>query len=333
VRIGNLELSSPLALAPMAGVTDAAFRQICREHGAAYSCTEMVSAKALCYQDRKTRELMVRARDEYPMALQLFGSDPACMAEAAKKAVDICSPEIIDINMGCPVGKIVRAGDGSALMLKPELAAQIISAVAESVNVPVTVKFRKGFDSAHVNAVEFGKMAEASGAAAIAVHGRTRTQMYSGKADWDIIKAVKEAVNIPVMANGDVFTGHDAEHILRYTGADMVMIGRGAMGDPWIFDAASAVLDGREEPPRPGAEERIDTAVHQFELAAEYKNERVACVEARKHFAWYMKGLPHASFYRGRIMAVETLSDIYAAARDIKDSAKDGERRDGFDER
>ena len=333
MRIGRVEIRGRLALAPMAGVTDAAFREVCRAHGAGYTCTEMISAKALCYQDKKTRELMVRGEGETPLALQLFGSDPDCMAEAARRAMAITAPEIIDINMGCPVGKVVRAGDGSALMLKPALAEQIVAAVAKAVDVPVTVKMRKGFDSANVNAVEIARRCEAAGAAAVAVHGRTRAQLYAGRADWDIIRAVKEAVRIPVFANGDVFSGEDAAHILRYTGADAVMIGRGAMGYPWLFDEAAAALAGREAPPPPTAEERIDTAVRQFERAAALRGERLACLEARKHFAWYVKGLPWASFYREKIMAVAALRDIYVLAQDIKDSARDGERGKTREER
>lgn len=327
MRFENLEINSRLCLAPMAGVTDIAFRQICREMGCGLTVTEMISSKALCYQDKKSRVLMELAPDEHPAAVQLFGSEPDCMAAAAEKVMELQSPDIIDINMGCPVGKVVRSGDGSALMLEPEKASQIIRAVKSAVGVPVTVKFRKGFDSAHINAVDFAKMCEDSGAAAVAVHGRTRVQMYSGKADWDIIKAVKSAVSIPVIANGDVFSGEDAAHMLRYTGADAVMIGRGAMGNPWIFREALAAVSGEESPAAPTFSEKTDTFVRQFELAAASRGEKIACLEARKHIAWYLRGMPYASFFKERIMSVSALSDIYSVAEDIKDSLKDLERR------
>ena len=332
MQIGGVKLDNPLALAPMAGVGDLAFRTVCRSFGASYTVTEMVSAKALCYQDAKTRTLMKLGEGERPAAVQLFGSDAVCMGDAAAKACEIASPDIIDINMGCPVGKVVSSGDGSALMRDPGKAARIIEAVVRNAGVPVTVKFRKGYDKGSVNAVEFAKMCEEAGASAVAVHGRTRAQMYTGRADWDIIREVKRAVTIPVFANGDIFTGEDAAHILRYTGADGAMIARGALGSPWIFRDALAAIRGEEVPPPPPWQERVDIAVRQFELAAADRGEKVACLEARKHFAWYVKGMPYASFFKARIMSVSTLNDIYNAARDIKDSLRDyerGERHDG----
>ena len=329
--IGSVEIGSKLALAPMAGVTDLAFRSICRQMGAGLTYTEMVSSKALCYQDRKSRALLKLSPGEHPSAAQIFGSDPVCMGEAGAMAGEISGADIIDINMGCPVGKVVRSGDGSALMLKPEKAAGIIEAVVRSAGRPVTVKFRKGFDGGSVNAVEFGLMCQEAGASAVAVHGRTRAQMYSGRADWDIIAQVKEALSIPVIANGDIFSGQDAEHILRYTKADMAMIGRGAMGSPWIFAQAAAALSGAPVPEDPPYRQRVETAVRQFRLAAEDKGEKVACLEARKHFAWYIKGMPYGAYFREKIMSVSTLEDIYNVSRDILDCLRDAERRSGLD--
>ena len=248
VKIGNVELKGRLTLGPMAGVTDFAFRQVCREQGAALTTTEMVSAKALVYHDEKTKSLLYIPEEEHPCAVQIFGHEPEVMAQAAGMALEASGADILDINMGCPVGKIVKSGDGSALMRDPELAGRIIEAVCAAVNQPVTVKFRKGWDGGSVNAVAFAQVCEQAGASAIAVHGRTRVQMYAGKADWDIIRQVKKAVHIPVTANGDIFSGADAAHILRYTGCDLAMIGRGSFGNPWLFMQANAVLDGKPEP-------------------------------------------------------------------------------------
>jgi tRNA-dihydrouridine synthase B len=318
VRIGTVEVNSKLALAPMAGVCDLAFRTVCRSFGAGLTYTEMVSAKALVYQDGKTRSLLRLGEDEHPAAAQIFGSDEACMGEAAALAREISGCDIIDINMGCPVGKIVKSGDGSALMLDPDKAMRIIEAVRRSVSCPVTVKIRKGWDKGKVNAVEFAKMAEAAGVAAVAVHGRTRVQMYAGTADWDIIREVKRQLSIPVLANGDVFTPEDAVRILSYTGADMAMIGRGAFGNPWIFSRARALLEGEPLPPPPTPAQRVDTAVAQFQLAEKVKGEKIACLEARKHFAWYLKGMRNAGQYRERITKIETMADIYKLAEAIK---------------
>lgn len=243
VKIGNVEIRGPLTLAPMAGVTDAPFRALCRAQGAALTCTEMVSAKALVYHDEKTKQLLWSPPDEHPAAVQIFGHEPEVMAEAAPMALAYSGADILDINMGCPVGKVIRSGDGSALMRDPELAGRIIEAVVKAVDVPVTVKFRKGWDGGNVNAVAFAQMCQQAGAAAIAVHGRTRVQMYAGRADWDIIRDVKRAVTIPVIANGDIFSGADAAHILRYTGADLAMVGRGSFGDPWLFARGNAAID------------------------------------------------------------------------------------------
>lgn len=317
MHIGKIEVPSQLVLAPMAGVTDAAFRSVCRACGAGLTYTEMVSAKALCYQDAKSKALLRPAEGEAPFAAQIFGSDPVCMGEAAAKAQELSGAQLIDLNMGCPVGKVVRSGDGSALMRKPELAQEIIETVVRSVSVPVTIKIRKGWDSSSVNAVEFARMAQAAGVSAITVHGRTRVQMYAGKADWTCIHAVKQAVRIPVIANGDVFTAQDAVRILAVTGADAVMIGRGAFGNPWLFSQAAAALAGQAIPPLPPLRQRVLTAVHQFELACAQKGERVACLEARKHYAWYLRGVPYAGYYKEKIMSVSTLEDIYKVTEGI----------------
>jgi len=313
IQFGNLQITSKLALAPMAGVTDLAFRTVCRELGAGLTYTEMVSSKALVYQDSKTLQLLKIGENEHPVGVQIFGSDPDCMAQAAVKALEISGADFIDINMGCPVGKVVKSGDGSALMKDPDKAKEIIKAVVTALKptkTPVTVKIRKGWDKGNINAAPFAKMAQDAGASAITVHGRTRTQMYSGKADWDIIREVKKAVNIPVTANGDVMCAEDAVRILKYTGADMVMIARGAMGDPWIFEQANAALQGKDIPKKPPVSMRAKIAMRQFEMAAEQKGERVACLEARKHYAWYLRGVPHNSYFKVKIAKAETLDDL-----------------------
>lgn len=318
VSIGKVQLPGRVFLAPMAGVSDAAFRGLCIEQGAALVYTEMVSAKALCYGDKKTAELLYVPENGHPVAAQIFGHEPEVMALGARRALEISGADIIDINMGCPVGKVVKSGDGSALMKTPQLAAEIVSAVCAAVSVPVTVKLRKGWDSGSENAVELALLCQEAGAAAVAVHGRTRVQMYSGRADWDAIREVKRALRVPVIANGDIFEGEDAEHILRYTGADFCMIGRGAFGDPWIFARARAVLENRPVPPLPPVSERLKAALRCVQLSAEQKGESRACIEARSQLPRYLRGVPGAAALRQELVRAACIADIEAVIRKLK---------------
>lgn len=306
LRIGNTVLENNVILAPMAGVTDLPFRVLCREQGAGCVVTEMVSAKAILYNNKNTRELLRIDPSERPAAVQLFGSEPDIMAEIAARLED--GPyDYIDVNMGCPVPKIVNNGEGSALMKNPKRAEEVLSSMVKAVKKPVTVKFRKGFNDLSVNAVEFAKMAESCGVAAVAVHGRTREQYYSGKADWDIIRRVKEAVGIPVIGNGDIFTPEDAGRMLKETGCDGIMVARGAKGNPWLFGRINHYLDTGEVLPGPSAAEIKAMILRHGRMLAQFKGEGVAMREMRGHMAWYTKGMPHSAALRNEINQVETL--------------------------
>lgn len=310
LKIGNVELENPLILAPMAGVTDLPFRVLCREQGAGLVCMEMVSAKALYYRNRNTDALMKIDPREHPVSLQLFGSEPDLIAEVAAQISESVPFDILDFNMGCPVPKVVKNGEGSALMREPKLAEEILSKLVRAVEKPVTVKIRKGFDEEHVNAAEIARIAEGCGVSAVAVHGRTRSQYYSGEADWDIIRQVKEAVCIPVIGNGDLRSAEDVRRMKEETGCDGFMIGRAARGNPWIFSQIRQEFATGEAPPEPSAEEAAQTVLRQARMLIEEKGERTGIREIRKHAAWYTAGYRNASRLRAQINGVETYGQL-----------------------
>lgn len=316
LKIGNVILDNNIILAPMAGVTDLPFRLLCREQGAGLLCMEMVSAKAIMYNNKNTEALLEIHPDELPVSLQLFGSDPDIVSEMAKRIED--RPfAMLDINMGCPVPKVVNNGEGSALMKNPALVEAIVSKTVKAIHKPVTVKIRKGFDEEHVNAVEIAKAAEAAGASAVAVHGRTREQFYAGKADWDIIARVKEAVRIPVIGNGDVTDGESARRLLVETGCDGIMIGRAARGNPWIFREVKEYLENGIKPEKPSPEEVKDTVLRHAELQLEYKGEYIGIREMRKHVSWYTAGYPNSARLRQRVNEMETFEDLRGSIEGI----------------
>ena len=317
MRLGKFEIENPLVLGPMAGVTDWAFRTVCAELGANITVTEMVSSRALVYKDQKSAALL-RKNEGSLCGAQIFGNNPQIMAEAAVMALEISGCDFLDINMGCPMPKIANSGDGCGLMRTPELAGDIVAAVVKAVDVPVTIKCRLGWDKGSLNVLEFTKRMEDNGASMVTVHGRTRGMLYSGVADWDYITKVKEQLSIPVIANGDIVSGETALKCLKRTGADGIMIGRATFGDPWIFAEAKAAMAGQPIPERPPLKERVNVAVRQFELARDDHGEKIACLEARKHFAWYLRGVAHSSYYKEQISSIATMEDVYRIAEGIR---------------
>lgn len=317
LKIGDINLESPFLLAPLAGITDAPMRRICSMQGAAMVYSEMISAKGLWYRDKNTERLLYMYEDEGPVALQLFGSEPEIMSFAAAKLEERRNV-ILDVNMGCPVPKVVKNGEGSALLKNPELAGRIIEAMGKETGKPVTAKIRMGWDESSVNAVEVAKILEQAGASAVAVHGRTREQYYTGKADWDIIREVKQAVKIPVIGNGDIFSGRDALDMIEQTGCDFVMIARGALGNPWIFAEAKALWEGKEPPKAPDAREKREMLEKHFCDLLELKGEYAAVREMRKHTGWYLKGMPGAAAMRREINQITDAQELRDKLRRIR---------------
>lgn len=317
MKLGNMEIHNPLFLGPMAGVTDWAFRTVCAELGANVTVTEMVSSRALVYKDKKSAALL-RKNQGSICGAQIFGNNPEIMAEGARLALEISGCDFIDINMGCPMPKIANSGDGCGLMRTPELAGEILAAVVKAVDVPVTVKCRLGWDKGSINVLDFAKRMEDNGAALLTVHGRTRSMLYSGVADWDMIAKVKQQSGIPVIANGDIISADTAIRCRNWTKADGLMIGRATFGNPWVFAEVSAAMAGHEISARPPLRDRVDVAVRQFELAYQDKGEHIACLEARKHFAWYLKGVAYANYYKEQISGIQKMEDIYRIADGIR---------------
>ncbi|MEG0855529.1 MAG: tRNA dihydrouridine synthase DusB [Terrisporobacter sp.] len=311
MKIGNVELNNEVFLSPMAGVTDLPFRLICKEKGCGMLYTEMINAKALCYDDENTKKMLKIEDEEHPIAVQIFGSEPEFMGKAAK-IMNSYPNEILDINMGCPAPKVIKNGDGSALMRNPRLTAEVLSAVVENSNKPVTLKIRKGWDDDSVNAVEIAKIAQECGISALAIHGRTREQFYSGKADWDIIAEIKQAIDIPVIGNGDVFEVEDAVNMLEKTKCDAIMIGRGAQGNPWIFKRVNHYMKTGEILLEPTMEEKITTAIKHMNLAVSEHGEFIAVREMRKHIGWYLKGLKNSAKYRDQINKITDYKVVIA---------------------
>ncbi|MCU9807965.1 tRNA dihydrouridine synthase DusB [Paraclostridium sp. AKS46] len=315
MKIGNVTLDNKVFLSPMAGVTDLPFRLICKEQDCGMLYTEMINAKALCYDDQNTKKMLKIEKEEHPVAVQIFGSDPAFMGGAAE-ILNEYPNEILDINMGCPAPKVIKNGDGSALMKNPKLAEEVLKSVVKNSKKPVTLKIRKGWDDNNINAVEIAKIAEASGISALAIHGRTREQYYSGKADWDIIAKIKESINIPVIGNGDVFEVEDAINMINKTNCDAIMIGRGAQGNPWIFKRINHYMKTGEILPEPTGEEKINTALKHLKLAIDEHGEYVAVREMRKHIAWYLKGLRGSARLRDEINKIESYEEVVNKLRD-----------------